>query len=100
MPRDNGSCLLKRAKRYSGIKYSLSILETLYLVALLFIFAGLGLSETLAQQLAKISSNNYLTLALYLLTTTLLVLLCCSFRALFYIIRSRLGISAVLLRKH
>ncbi|MDI6605898.1 MAG: M48 family metallopeptidase [Candidatus Omnitrophota bacterium] len=72
MPQDNGSCLLKMAKRYSGIKYSLSILQTLYLVALLFIFVGLGLSETLAQQLAKISSNNYLTLALYLLTTALL----------------------------
>lgn len=71
MSQDNGNNLLKRAKRYSCIKYSLSIFETVYFLALLFIFIGLGLSQALTQQLAKITSNNYLIVPFYLLVMTL-----------------------------
>ncbi|MFH0935673.1 MAG: M48 family metallopeptidase [Candidatus Omnitrophota bacterium] len=71
MPQDNADILSKRAKRYSCIKYSLSILETAYLVVLLFIFVGSGLSQSLSEQLSRLTGNHYLIAASYLLVITL-----------------------------
>lgn len=59
--------MLSRAKQYSSIKYSLAILETVYLAALLFIFSGFGASKALAQQLFKLTGDHYFIFPLYLL---------------------------------
>lgn len=61
------SGLLSRAKDYSSLKYSLAIMETIYFLALLFIFSAFGVSKALAQQLLKITGDYYLVLPLYLL---------------------------------
>ena len=56
-----------RAKRYSTIKYSLAIIETLYLLLLLFLFQGLGLSMALARHLLESSTPQFLVIPVYLL---------------------------------
>ncbi len=65
------------AKRYSVLKYTLAILETIYLILLLFIFLGLGLSKLLAQGILKFypeqfTPNKYLIMALYLFVVLIL----------------------------
>ena len=60
-----------RAKRYSTIKYSLSIIETLYLLVLLVIFLSCGLSSVLADRISRVSTNNYLLVPVYLLVISL-----------------------------
>ena len=60
-----------RAKQYSTIKYSLSIIETLYLVILLAVFLGSGLSVVLADGISRISTNHYLSVPVYLLVISL-----------------------------
>lgn len=55
-----------RAKKYSTIKYSLTIIETLYLIVLLLIFLKSGISSALAQLILKFSTNNYKVIPVYL----------------------------------
>ncbi len=71
MPHSGSDNLANTAKRYSLLKYALAILETIYLILLLFIFLGSGLSRILAQWLFKFSSPNYLIKPLYLLIISL-----------------------------
>lgn len=54
------------AKRYSSIKYALAILDTVYLLALLLLFAGLGASKILSAGISKIAVS-WLITSLYLL---------------------------------
>jgi len=56
-----------RAKRYSSLKYILTIVDTFYLLAFLLIFLASGLSEAMARGLLKFSAKNYLAVPLYLL---------------------------------
>lgn len=63
--------LLNRAKKYSSLKYALSILETVYLIGLLLIFLGCGLSKILAVAMLKLSSNPYFIVPLYILIVSL-----------------------------
>jgi len=60
-----------RAKQYSTIKYSLSIIETLYILILLLIFLASGLSKILTNNILKFSANNYLAVPAYILTICL-----------------------------
>lgn len=55
-----------RAKRYSNIKYAFALFSTAYLVILLFLFLGLGLSSNLSEEISKMTQNRYLALSLYL----------------------------------
>lgn len=55
----------QNAKRYSNIKYSLAIIDTAYLLILLFAFVKSGISKFLAQSLVRIQSHYYLEAALY-----------------------------------
>lgn len=64
--------LENRAKRYSCIKYSLEIFETVYLLALLFVFAASGTSKLLVQNLALAVPCKYLSFPLFLLVTFIL----------------------------
>jgi STE24 endopeptidase len=56
-----------KAKQYSSIKYSLAIIDTVYLLALLFIFLGLGLSKGLAGIIWAKTANTYLAAPVYFL---------------------------------
>lgn len=60
----------ERAKRYSSLKYSLALLDTAYLIALLFLFQGLGLSKILADKLAN-SLPGLLILPVYMAIASL-----------------------------
>jgi STE24 endopeptidase len=56
-----------KAKKYSALKYTLSIIDTVYLLALLFLFQGSGASKFLAQGISGRVSNQYLIIPAYLL---------------------------------
>ena len=56
-----------RAKRYSLLKYSLGIIDTLYLLILLFAFGGFGFSKLLARSLTKLAGQDSLVIPLYVL---------------------------------
>ena len=56
-----------KAKRYSNLKYSLSILDTFYLLLILFIFSGFGTAKILVSALAHLGLPRYLILPLYFL---------------------------------
>ena len=58
--------LTNRAKRYSTRKYSLAIIGIIYLLLLLFLFQGLGLSKLLACRLSKTVTNNFFVTPLYI----------------------------------
>jgi len=58
--------LTNRAKRYSTRKYSLAIIGIIYLLLLLFLFHGLGLSKLLAYHLSKLVTNNFFVTPLYI----------------------------------
>jgi STE24 endopeptidase len=58
---------LDQAKRYSRLKYGLIVIDTIYLLLLLFLFQGLGLSKTLAVYLSRLTANTHLTVLTYLL---------------------------------
>lgn len=58
--------LTLKAKRYSNIKYRLAILDTLYMLLLLVLFQGLGISVFLANTIGKMINQYYLVIALYL----------------------------------
>lgn len=59
--------VLDKAKKYSHIKYSLEIVDTLYMLALLFIFIGSGLSKILAREVSGRITISYLVMPVYLL---------------------------------
>lgn len=56
-----------KAKRYSFIKYSLSLLDTAYLLILLFIFLASGLSKWLVYAISQIATSHFVTFAFYIL---------------------------------
>ncbi len=58
-----------KAKTYACLKYSLSIFETIYVLTLLFLFAGSGASKMLSLALARLTQSNYLMLPAYLFAT-------------------------------
>ncbi len=60
-----------QAKQYSTIKYSLSIIETLYILVLLAAFLYSGLSKGLADKIPRVTQNHYLVIAVYLLVISL-----------------------------
>ncbi|MCX5703163.1 MAG: M48 family metallopeptidase [Candidatus Omnitrophica bacterium] len=60
------------AKRYSAIKYSLSLVEAAYLLILLFLFLGLGISQALVENISRLAPNNLLIVPLYILIAYLL----------------------------
>ncbi len=64
--------LLSKAKRYSALKYTLAILDTIYLLMLLLVFAGSGISKNLAQALLNLTRNQYIILPLYLLIVSVI----------------------------
>ena len=57
----------ERAKEYSRRKYTFAIIEIFYLLALLGLFLGLGLSKILAQSISRPAFSAYLVLPVYLL---------------------------------
>ncbi len=59
--------LLNRARKYSSLKYTLSILETVYQLAFLLVFLRFGLSKILAADLLNLNRNPYFILPLYIL---------------------------------
>ena len=58
--------MLDKAKKYSSIKYTLAIIDIVYLLILLFIFQGLGLSKELAINISRILKP-YLVIPAYIL---------------------------------
>jgi STE24 endopeptidase len=58
--------LRERSRRYSTIKYSLSILETVYILLLLLVFLAFGFSGLLARHVKILAGNNYIAIGLYL----------------------------------
>lgn len=78
-----GEGLLLKAKKYSLAKYSLSILDTAYLIALLLIFAGFGFSKNLVDLLHKINPNKYFLVPSYILIASIFYYLL-SFPITFY----------------
>lgn len=60
-----------KAKRYSTIKYSLAIVDVIYLLALLLVFASLGISRILAQEISRLIAGRYLIIGVYFLTVYL-----------------------------
>ena len=59
------------AKSYSHQKYTLSIIDTFYSIALLLIFLGSGFSLCLEDFLKSFGLSNYLLIAVYLLVISL-----------------------------
>lgn len=55
-----------KAKSYSRIKYSLSIIEIAYLLILLFLFQGLGISKILAEKISNFLNPNYIIVSVYI----------------------------------
>jgi len=66
MTESDRETLLNKAKRYSSIKYGLTILEVAYQLILLFMFLGSGLSKTLVLLIFRFTANNFLVSGLYL----------------------------------
>lgn len=59
-----------KAKQYSQIKYSLAIIDVVYLVALLLLFQGPGLSQKLALNISEVVKP-YLILPAYILVISI-----------------------------
>ncbi|MBM3255004.1 MAG: M48 family metallopeptidase [Candidatus Omnitrophica bacterium] len=60
-----------KAQRYCRIKYILAIVETGYIVVLLFLFTGLGFSTSLVKYLSGLVQNSFLLLAVYIIVVYL-----------------------------
>jgi STE24 endopeptidase len=58
---------LDRTKQYSHLKYTLAILDIAYLLVLLFLFVGRGLSKTLEQTLLEFIPFKFLLIPAYFL---------------------------------
>jgi len=63
---------LNKAKAYSLRKYLIAVIDTAYTLVLLFLFLGLSLSKTLAQQLALVTGNSYFVIPAYIFIVFLL----------------------------
>ncbi|MDD4980082.1 MAG: M48 family metallopeptidase [Candidatus Omnitrophica bacterium] len=63
--------LLNKAKRYSSLKYSLALLDIVYVIALLLIFLGLGISKGLAETLSNFTQSQYIVVPLFILIVSL-----------------------------
>jgi len=63
--------LLNKAKKYSALKYTFSILEIVYQIILLLIFLGSGLSKILAVGLLNFAKKDYFIVPLYILIVSL-----------------------------
>jgi len=63
---------LDRAKRYSHIKYAMTIIEIIYLLVLILLFESLGWSKGLVLLLSSKISLNFLVFPAYLLIITVL----------------------------
>lgn len=63
---------LDKAKGYSSIRYSLAIIDIIYLLALLLIFARSGISKILAQSISELIAGRYLVIAVYFLVSYLI----------------------------
>lgn len=59
--------ITEKAKRYSSIKYGLVIVETVYLLLLLFLFQLLGFSNILAKDIHQLMINDYFAVLFYIL---------------------------------
>jgi len=59
--------ITEKAKRYSSIKYGLAIVETVYLLLLLFLFQFLGFSNILAKDIHQLMINDYFAVLFYIL---------------------------------
>ena len=62
--------MISRAKQYSGIKYRLAIFDIFYILALLLVFLGSGLSKNIASAIYKLAASNYFAIPLYLLVVS------------------------------
>jgi STE24 endopeptidase len=58
--------IIEKAKRYSSIKYGLAIIEAAYLILLLSLFQGLGLSKILAKDIHQLMISDYTVVPLYI----------------------------------
>jgi len=56
----------EKAKRYALINYTLTIVEVVYLLALLFLFIGLGFSRLLAENLSRYLLKYYFVIPTYI----------------------------------
>jgi STE24 endopeptidase len=63
---------LKKVKRYSNIKYTLSLIDTAYLLLILFLFLGLNFSKILAENITKSVPNHFIIIPLYILIACLI----------------------------
>jgi STE24 endopeptidase len=63
--------LAQKARRYSSLKYCLSISQTVFFLFLLFFFMGTGFSSVLAQDIAKLRLSSWFTLPIYLFAVSL-----------------------------
>lgn len=63
---DQENNLKRKSRQYSTIKYSLSIIESAYVLLLLALFLVFGFSALLAKDIKILIWNNYLALGLYL----------------------------------
>ncbi len=72
MAESDRATLSNKARKYSCLKYTLFILDTAYLLALLVIFTGFGFSKILSQRLLNLTANYYIAVALYLFIVSVL----------------------------
>jgi STE24 endopeptidase len=66
MPRSNKERILDDASKYSSLKYTFSILATIFQLIMLWVFLATGLSKGLALRLLKINSSDFFVVPLYL----------------------------------
>ena len=64
--------LLAKAKKYSSLKYGLSILDTAYSLAFLLVFCGFGFSKGLAVLLQNINPERFFLVPSYILIAAVL----------------------------
>lgn len=55
-----------KARRYSAAKYSLAVIEIIFVLVFLFVFQGLGISKILAKAVSNFIPNHYFTVAIYI----------------------------------
>ena len=68
MPDLEKDSLLHKSKKYSTIKYALSLIDTAYLLAFLLLFQGLGWSKILAGRITEIAPGRLFIIPIYILT--------------------------------
>ncbi|KPK96602.1 MAG: hypothetical protein AMJ95_13315 [Omnitrophica WOR_2 bacterium SM23_72] len=63
---ESKDALFDKAKRYASLKYILWFLDTLYVLFLLWLFLGLGLSKLFEQRVSALGTGNIFILPVYL----------------------------------